>query len=58
VRFRPAAALTPEAVAAIADQVRVRVLRWFSRSRLIQSEDVRAMLAWETSGFSLDAAGR
>jgi hypothetical protein len=32
VRFCPAAALTPEAVAAIAEQVRVRVLRWFARS--------------------------
>jgi hypothetical protein len=58
VRFRPAAALTPEAVAAIAEQVRVRVLRWFARSGLIESNDVREMLAWENSGFSLDAAVR
>ena len=58
VRFRPAAELTPEAVAAIAEQVRVRVLRWFARSGLIEPEDVREMLAWENSGFSLDAAVR
>jgi hypothetical protein len=58
VRFRPAAVLTPEAVAAIAEQVRVRVLRWFARSGLIEPEDVREMLAWENSGFSLDAAVR
>jgi hypothetical protein len=32
VRFRPAAALTPQALAAIAEQVRVRVLRWFCAS--------------------------
>jgi hypothetical protein len=58
VRFRPAAELTPEAVAVIAEQVRVRVLRWFARSGLIEPEDVREMLAWENSGFSLDAAVR
>ncbi len=58
VRFRPAAELTPEAVAVIAEQVRVRVLRWFARSGLIEPDDVREMLAWENSGFSLDAAVR
>ena len=58
VRFRPAAELTPEAVAAIAEQVRVRVLRWFARSGLIEADDVREMLAWVNSGFSLDAAVR
>jgi len=36
----------------------VRVLRWFARSGLIESNDVREMLAWENSGFSLDAAVR
>ena len=56
VRFRPAAELTPEAVAAIAEQVRIRVLRWFARSGLIEPDDVREMRAWENSGFSLDAA--
>jgi len=58
VRFRPAAELTPEAVAAITGQVRVRVLRWFARSGLIEADDVREMLAWENSGSSLDAAVR
>jgi hypothetical protein len=58
VRFRPAAELTPEALAAIAEQVRVRVLRWFARSGLIEADDVHEMLAWENSGFSLDAAVR
>lgn len=52
VRFRPAAALTPDTVAAIAE----RVLRWFARSGLIEADDVREMLAWENRGFSLDAA--
>jgi hypothetical protein len=58
VRFRPATDLTPEAIAVIAEQVRVRVLRWFARSGLIERDDVREMLAWEYSGFSLDAAVR
>jgi hypothetical protein len=32
VQFRPAQALTPKALAAVAAQVRRRVLRWFARS--------------------------
>ena len=36
----------------------MRVLRWFARSGLIEPDDVREMLAWENSGFSLDAAVR
>jgi Putative transposase len=36
----------------------VRVLRWFARSGLIDSDDVREMLTWENSGFSLDAEVR
>jgi hypothetical protein len=58
IRFRPAAAPTPDALAASLEQVRVRVLRWFARRGLIAFADVRDMLAWENSGFSLDAAGR
>ncbi|MGB5736583.1 MAG: hypothetical protein WBM40_19300 [Thiohalocapsa sp.] len=38
MRFRPAAELTPEAVAAIAEQVRVRALPWFARSGLIEAD--------------------
>ena len=56
MRFRSAAELTPKAVAAITEQVRIRVLRWFARSGLIERDDARDMLAWENSGFSLDAA--
>ncbi len=58
VRFRPATALTPKAIAAIAEQVRLGVLRWFARPVLIDPDDVRAMLTWENSGFSLDASVR
>jgi len=49
VRFCPAAELTPQAVAAITEQLRIRVLRWFARSGLIERDDVREMLAWENS---------
>jgi hypothetical protein len=40
VRFRAAADLTLEAVAAIAEQVRIRLLRWFALSGLIEPDDV------------------
>ena len=36
----------------------MRVQRWFARSGLIEPDDVRKMLTWENSGFSLDAAAR
>jgi hypothetical protein len=55
VRFCAAAELTPEAVAAITEQAPIRVLRWFAHSRLIERDDIREMLAWENSGFSLGA---
>jgi hypothetical protein len=58
MRFRPAAELTPEALASIAEQVRVRVPRWFAGSGLSEPDDVHEILAWENSGFSLDAAVR
>ncbi len=56
VGFRPAAALTSQATAAIAGQVCRRVLRWFARRGLIDPDDVREMLTWENSGFSIGAA--
>ena len=56
VRFGAAAELTPEAVAAITERVLVRVLRWFACGGLIEPEDVREMLTWENSGFSLDGS--
>ena len=44
--------------AAIAEQVRVRVLRWFARSGLMEPDDVREILAWKNREFSLDAEVR
>jgi hypothetical protein len=56
VRFSPALDLTRDAFAAIAEHV--RVLRWFTRSGLIEPDDVHEMLAGENSGFSLDTGER
>ena len=48
--------MTPDAVTAIAEQARVRVLRWFARNRLIDRDAVREMFVWENGGFSVHAA--
>lgn len=58
VQLRQASAPTPEAVAAIEQQVRRRVLRWFSHHGLLDPDDARDRLAWDNSGFSLDASVR
>jgi hypothetical protein len=58
VQFRQAAALTPDAVASITEQVRRRVVRWFAHRGLLEPDDARDMLAWEHGGFSLDASVR
>ena len=56
VQFRQAAALPPDAVASITEQVRRRVVRWFAHRGLLEPDDARDMLAWEHGGFSLDAS--
>ena len=55
-QFREAAALPPDAVASITEQVRRRVVRWFAHRGLLEPDDAREMLAWEHGGFSLDAS--
>ena len=45
VQFRQAWALTPEEVAALLDQLRHRVLRWFSRHGLLDPDHARDMHA-------------
>ncbi|WPL14899.1 Putative transposase [Thiorhodovibrio litoralis] len=55
LHFHPAAELTADDLAIISERVRVRVLRRFARHGLIEPNDVREMLAWDNSGFSLDA---
>ena len=45
-------------LAAVIERVRRRVIRWFSRSRLLDVAAAADMLAWEHSGFSVDASVR
>ena len=59
VHFAEAAALTPEDLAAVQQQVRARVLRWFARAGLLDTADARDMAGWDHGGgFSLDASVR
>lgn len=59
VQFAEAAALTPEDCAAVQQQVRTRVLRWFARASHLDSADARDMASWDHGGgFSLDASVR
>ena len=59
VHFAEAAALTPEDLAAMQQQVRTRVLRWFARAGHLEQADARHMAGWHHGeGFSLDASIR
>jgi Putative transposase len=59
VHFAEADALTPEDLAAVQQQVRARVLRWFARAGTLDPADARDMAGWHHGGgFSLDAAVR
>ena len=59
VHFAEADALTLEDIAAVQQQVRTRVLRWFARAGPLDPADARDMAGWHHGGgFSLDAAVR
>ena len=59
VHFAEAGALTPEDLAAVQQQVRARVLRWFARAGHLDPADARDMAGWHHGGgFSLDASVR
>ena len=49
---------TPADLAALTERVRRRFVRWFLRKRLLDAEAAADMLAWENSGFSVDASVR
>lgn len=52
-------ALTPEDLAAVQQQMRRRVLRWFARAGHLDPADARDMASWgHGGGFSLDASVR
>jgi len=56
--FLPARPITPSDLAALTERVRRRVIRWFRLARLLDAEAAADMLAWENSGFSVDASVR
>ncbi len=47
VQFRQAAAPTPDAVTAITEQVRSRVVHWFARRGRLDPDDARDRRTWE-----------
>jgi len=56
--FLPARPLTQGDLAGLTERVRRRVIRWFRRKRLLDAAAAADMLAWENSGFSIDASVR
>ena len=58
IRFIPAHPLTPGDFEALTERVRRRLIRWFRRQGILDAEAATAMLAWEHSGFSIDASVR
>ena len=56
--FLPARPITQADLAALTGRVRRRVIRWFRMQRLLDAAAAADMLAWENSGFSVDASVR
>jgi hypothetical protein len=53
--FIQARPVTQVHLAALTERVRRRVVRWFRLNRLLDAAAAANMLAWENSGFSIDA---
>jgi hypothetical protein len=56
--FLPARPINQADLAALAEKVRRRVVRWFRMQRLLDADAAGDMLARENSGFSVDASVR
>ena len=56
--FLPVRLITAADLAALTKRVRRRVIRWFRLARLLDAAAAADMLAWENSGFSIDASVR
>lgn len=56
--FLPARPINQADLAALTEQVRRRAIRWFRLTRLLDTAAAADMLAWENSGFSVDASVR
>jgi len=53
--FLAARPITQADLATLTERVRRRVIRWFRLAGLLDAAAAAAMLAWENSGFSIDA---
>jgi hypothetical protein len=58
VALLPALPTSPADIATLTERVRRRLVRWFRRRRFIDTDAASDMLAWENSGFSIDASVR
>ena len=58
VRFHAARPLSPADLATVTQRVRRRLVRWFCRKGFLSHEAAADMLAWQHSGFSVDASVR
>ena len=58
IRFRAARTLSSADLATVTQRVRRRLVRWFCRKGFLSREAATAMLAWQHSGFSVDASVR
>jgi hypothetical protein len=56
--FLPARPITQADLATVTERVRRRVIRWFRLAHLLDASAAADMLAWENSGFSIDASVR
>jgi len=56
--FLPARPITQADLATLTERVRRRVIRWFRHEGLLDANAAADMLAWENSGFSVDASVR
>ena len=54
--FLSARPISPADLAALTERVRRRVIRWFRLARLLDAAAAADMLAWENSGFLVDAS--
>ena len=53
--FLPARSITQADLATVTERVRRRVIRWFRLAHLLDASAAADMLAWENSGFSINA---
>jgi hypothetical protein len=58
VAFLPCRPITPDDLAALTQRVRRRLIRWYKRRGFLDAEAAADLLAWNPSGFSIDASVR